>query len=372
LGNFLKRKKNRRKFLKKTVALSTAAAASLIIPKKSIAKKKYNWKMVTTWPKNFPGLGSAAETFAKMVNECSGGKMNITVFGAGEIVPAFEAMDAVSSGAIEMGHGGPYYWKGKVTAAQYLSAIPFGLTPQEQNSWFEKGGGQKIADEIYKKMGCKFFVCGNTGPQMGGWYNKEIKKIEDYQGLKMRAPGLGGEVIKAAGGTVVNIHGGELLTSIQSGAIDALEWVGPYNDLAFGIYKAAKYYYYPGWHEPAAILDCFINLKKWNSLPEDLKKIISLSAKAATQQMTNEMIAGNNVALETLVKKHKVKIKPFPDEVLKKLAILSEKVLNKLSSSDVLSKKVYKSIIKFRNASIKRSENQKKFLETRYKYVKYK
>ena len=192
----MKRKKNRRKFLKKTVALSTAAAASLIIPKKSIAKKKYNWKMVTTWPKNFPGLGSAAETFEKMVNECSGGKMNITVFGAGEIVPAFEAMDAVSSGAIEMGHGGPYYWKGKVTAAQYLSAIPFGLTPQEQNSWFEKGGGQEIADEIYKKMGCKFFVCGNTGPQMGGWYNKEIKKIEDYQGLKMRAPGLGGEVDK--------------------------------------------------------------------------------------------------------------------------------------------------------------------------------
>ena len=369
-GKLLKKKINRRNFLKKTALISSAVTLSTLI-KKPKAKEIYNWKMVTTWPKNFPGLGTGAEIFAKMINESSGGKMNITVFGAGEIVPAFEAMDAVSSGAIEMGHGGPYYWKGKVPASQYLSAIPFGLTPQEQNSWFEKGGGQEIADEIYKKMGCKFFVCGNTGPQMGGWYNKEINKIEDYQGLKMRAPGLGGEVIKAAGGTVVNIHGGELLTSIQSGAIDALEWVGPYNDLAFGIYKAAKYYYYPGWHEPAAILDCFINLEKWNSLPDDLKKIISMSAKAATQQMTNEMIAGNNIALQTLIKKHRVNVKPFPDEVLKKLAMLSEKVLDKLSSSDDLSKKVYKSIIKFRNASIKRSENQRKFLETRSKFVKY-
>ncbi len=369
-GKLLKKKINRRNFLKKTALISSAVTLSTLI-KKPKAKEIYNWKMVTTWPKNFPGLGTGAEIFAKMINESSGGKMNITVFGAGEIVPAFEAMDAVSSGAIEMGHGGPYYWKGKVPASQYLSAIPFGLTPQEQNSWFEKGGGQEIADEIYKKMGCKFFVCGNTGPQMGGWYNKEINKIEDYQGLKMRAPGLGGEVIKAAGGTVVNIHGGELLTSIQSGAIDALEWVGPYNDLAFGIYKAAKYYYYPGWHEPAAILDCFINLEKWNSLPDDLKKIISMSAKAATQQMTNEMIAGNNIALQTLIKKHRVNVKPFPDEVLKKLAVLSEKVLDKLSSSDDLSKKVYKSIIKFRNASIKRSENQRKFLETRSKFVKY-
>ena len=368
----MKKKNNRRKFLKKTAILSTAAVLSTFIPRKLSAAKKYNWKMVTTWPKNFPGLGTGAETFANMVNEASGGRINITVFGAGEIVPAFEAMDAVSSGAIEIGHGGPYYWKGKVEAAQYLSAIPFGLTPQEQNSWFEKGGGQELADEIYKKMGCKFFVCGNTGPQMGGWFNKEIKKIEDFKGLKMRIPGLGGEVIKAAGGTVVNLHGGELLTSIQSGAIDALEWVGPYNDLAFGIYKAGKYYYYPGWHEPGGVLDCFINLKKWNSLPNDLKKIIEISSKAATQTITNEMIAGNNTALQILLKKHNVILKSFPDNVLKELAILSEKVMTKLISSDPLSKKVYKSIINFRNSSIKRSEiSQQKFLDSRSKFAIY-
>ena len=371
-GKFLKKKINRRKFLKKTVQLSVIAALSTFVTKKSKAKKNYNWKMVTTWPKNFPGLGTGAETFAKMVTEASKGRINITVFGSGEIVPAFEAMDAVSSGAIEMGHGGPYYWKGKVAATQYLSAIPFGLTPQEQNSWFEKGGGQKLADEIYKKMGCKFFVCGNTGPQMGGWFNKEINSINDFKGLKMRIPGLGGEVIKAAGGTVVNLHGGELLTSIQSGAIDALEWVGPYNDLAFGIYKAGKYYYYPGWHEPGGVLDCFINLKKWNSLPNDLKKIIEISSKAATQTITNEMIAGNNMALQILLKKHNVILKSFPDNVLKELAILSEKVMTKLISSDPLSKKVYKSIINFRNSSIKRSEiSQQKFLDSRSKFAIY-
>ena len=372
MGKLLKKKNNRRKFLKKTAILSTAAILSTFIPRKLSAAKKYNWKMVTTWPKNFPGLGTGAETFANMVNEASGGRINITVFGAGEIVPAFEAMDAVSSGAIEIGHGGPYYWKGKVEAAQYLSAIPFGLTPQEQNSWFEKGGGQQLADEIYKKMGCKFFVCGNTGPQMGGWFNKEIKKIEDFKGLKMRIPGLGGEVVKAAGGTVVNLHGGELLTSIQSGAIDALEWGGPYNDLAFGIYKAGKYYYYPGGHEPGGVLDCFINLKKWNSLPIDLKKIIEISSKATTQKITNEMIAGNNLALQTLLKKHSVKLKVFPDEVLEKLAKLSEKVISKLTSTDNLSKKVYKSIIKFRNSSIKRSEiSEKKYLDSRSKFIDY-
>ena len=188
----------------------------------------------------------------------------------------------------------------------------------------------------------------------------------------MKIPGLGGEVIKAAGGTVVNLHGGELLTSIQSGAIDALEWVGPYNDLAFGIYKAAKYYYYPGWHEPGGVLDCFINLKKWNSLPKDLKKIIEISSKATTKKITNEMIAGNNLALQTLLKKHNVNLKPFPDEVLKKLAKLSEKVMSKLTSSDNLSKKVYQSIINFRNISIKRSEiSEKKFLDSRAKYVNY-
>ena len=365
----MKTKSNRRKFLRNigiTASAITLAANQL----KSVkAKNIYNWKMVTTWPKNFPGLGTGAEIFANTITEASNGRLNVTVFGAGEIVPAFEAMDAVSSGAIEMGHGGPYYWKGKVAAAQYLSAIPFGLTPQEQNSWFEKGGGQEIADKIYKKMGCKFFVCGNTGPQMGGWFNKEIKSIKDFKGLKMRIPGLGGEVIKAAGGTVVNLHGGELLTSIQSGAIDALEWVGPYNDLAFGIHKTAKYYYYPGWHEPGGVLDCFINIDKWNSLPKDLQKIVETSAKATTQRITNEMIAGNNLALETLVKKHKIKLKPFPENVLKELANLSDIVIKKLIGSDKLSKEVYNSIMNFREKSIMRSQvSEQKFLETRLKF----
>ena len=366
----MKNKINRRRFLRNYGLAASIFALAAHKTKTVKAEKIFNWKMVTTWPKNFPGLGTGAEIFAKTITESSGGRLNVAVFGAGEIVPAFEAMDAVASGAIEMGHGGPYYWKGKVAAAQYLSAIPFGLTPQEQNSWFEKGGGQEIADKIYSKMGCKFFVCGNTGPQMGGWFNKEIKSLKDFKGLKMRIPGLGGEVIKAAGGTVVNLHGGELLTSIQSGAIDALEWVGPYNDLAFGIHKASKFYYYPGWHEPGGVLDCFINFKSWNSLPKDLQKIVETSAKATTQAITNEMIAGNNQALEILIKEHKVKLKPFPDNVLKELFVLSDKVMKKLISSDPLSKEVYNSIIKFRNLSIKRSEvSELKFLEARSKFL---
>ena len=366
MGNFLKKKNNKRKFLKKTALLSAAAAISTFIPQTLSAKKTYNWKMVTTWPKNFPGLGTGAEIFANMINEASGGRINITVFGAGEIVPAFEAMDAVSSGAIEMGHGGPYYWKGKVAAAQYLSAIPFGLTPQEQNSWFEKGGGQKLADQIYKKMGCKFFVCGNTGPQMGGWFNKKINTIEDFKGLKMRIPGLGGEVIKAAGGTVVNLHGGELLTSIQSGAIDALEWVGPYNDLAFGIYKAAKYYYYPGWHEPATMLDGFIDLKEWENLDNRMKEIVKRGAAGMNLFILSRFQAINNSALQKLTQDHGVKLRAYSDELLKAIGNRAAEVLPQIASKSSDATALYNEIVAIRESMLDWSTYaESAFLEAR-------
>ena len=200
----------RRKFLTGSAAAAggVAAVAASAFPKPALSQGRLSWRMVTTWPKNFPGLGTGANLVADLIKKASDGRIEVTVFGAGEIVPAFEAMDAVASGTVEMGHGAPYYWKGKVAAAQYLAAMPFGLSAQEQNSWFSYGGGQELADEIYAQMGCKFFPSGNTGTQMGGWFNKEMKSLADYQGLKMRIPGLGGEVVKAAGGTVINLPGG--------------------------------------------------------------------------------------------------------------------------------------------------------------------
>jgi TRAP-type mannitol/chloroaromatic compound transport system substrate-binding protein len=251
-----------------------------------------------------------------------------------------------------MGHGAPYYWKGKVPATQFIASLPFGLTAQELNSWFQYGGGQQISDKVYAELGAKFFPSGNTGVQMGGWFNKKINSLDDYKGLKMRIPGLGGEVVKAAGGNVVNLPGGEIMPALQSGAIDATEWVGPYNDLAFGFYKAAKYYYYPGWHEPATVLDNFINMKAWNKLPSDLKAIVEAANTAVNQLVLSEFVARNNASLVTLKTQHHVEVIRFPDKVLQGLGALSGQVLAELTSKDALSKEVFQSILKFRRDAI--------------------
>ncbi|MCB9949015.1 MAG: TRAP transporter substrate-binding protein [Rhodospirillaceae bacterium] len=343
---------HRRNFVTGAVAggaAATAAAAASTFPKPAIAQDRREWRMVTTWPKNFPGLGTGANILGDLITRMSDGRLSVTVYGAGEIVPAFEAMDAVSNGTVEMGHGAPYYWKGKVDASQYIAATPFGMNAQEQNAWFQYGGGQELADRVYEQMGCKFFPSGNTGTQMGGWFNKEMNTIADYQGLKMRIPGLGGEVVKAAGATVVNLPGGELLAAMQSGAIDAMEWVGPYNDLAFGIYQVAQYYYYPGWHEPATVLDNFINLDAWSELPDDLKAIVEVANTAVNQLVLGEFVARNNAALQSLINEHNVDLRPFPDELLTELGRISGEVLGDLTSADPLSSEVMQSIVSFRS-----------------------
>ena len=351
-----KAKVARRSFLKQAGAGTVAAAATVTaaasFPKPALSQNGQQWRMQTTWPKNFPGLGTGANKLAEYITRASGGRLSVEVFGGGEIVPPFETMDAVSSGTIEMGHGAPYYWKGKVPATQFIASTPFGLNAAEQNSWMQFGGGQELADKVYAELGCKFFVSGNTGVQAGGWFNKEINSLEDYKGLKMRIPGLGGEVVKAAGGNVVNLPGGEIPPALSSGAIDATEWVGPYNDLAFGLYKSAKFYYYPGWHEPATLLDNFVNLQAWESLDDELKAIVEAANAYANAFVLNEFMAKNNDALNTLVDQHGVSLKKFPDEVLNGLGKLSGEVLGDLATADPLSREVMESILKFRGQSI--------------------
>ncbi|MCP5365116.1 MAG: TRAP transporter substrate-binding protein [Hyphomicrobiales bacterium] len=342
----------RRQFLKAATLAGAAGAASSSFPAPAISQGRMEWRMVTTWPKNFPGLGTGAEILADLITKGTDGRLSVRVYGGGEIVPAFEAIDAVANGTVEMGHGAPYYWKGKVAACQFLAAVPFGLIAQEQNAWFQYGGGQKIADEIYNELGCKFFPSGNTGVQMGGWFNKEINSLEDYKGLKMRIPGLGGEVVKAAGGNVVNLPGAEIPPALQSGAIDATEWVGPYNDLAFGLYKSAKYYYYPGWHEPATTLENFINLQAWEKLPSDIKAVIEAANTAVNQLVLSEFVARNNASLQTLINDHGVVLKKFPDPVLEGLGKLSGDVLTDLAAKDPLSRKVMNSLLAFRKEAV--------------------
>ena len=202
----------------------------------------FEWRMVTTWPKNLPALGTAPQRMAENVRVMSQGRLNIKVYGAGEVVPALEVFEAVSQGTVQMGHGAAYYWKGKNDTFQFFSTVPFGMTANEMNAWLYKGGGMALWEEAYKDFNLVPMAAGNTGVQMGGWFNKEINSLNDLKGLKMRIPGLGGEVLKRAGGTPVNLPGGELFTALKTGTIDATEWVSPYNDLAFGLHKAAKYY----------------------------------------------------------------------------------------------------------------------------------
>ncbi len=316
------------------------SSTSAVKPKKN---EKFNWKMITTWPKNFPGLGIGAAKLAQYINELSDGAIEIKVFGAGEIVPALEVFDAVQRGTAEIGHGAAYYWQGKHEATSFFASIPFGLNAHEMNSWIHYGGGQPLWDQLYEPFGIKPFCVGNTGVQMGGWFNKSLDSFEDFKGLKVRMPGLGGRVISELGSVVVSIPGGEIFQALKSGTIDGAEWVGPYNDLAMGLHKAAKFYYWPGWHEPGSAIEALINKNAFETLPKHLKLVVEYACKCANLDMMSEYYLKNAEALKTLVVKEKVILKKFPDEILKKLHEISNDTILKISRKDEISRKIFDS-----------------------------
>ena len=305
------------------------------------------WKMVTTWPKNFPGLGTAPENFSRLVKDMSGGRLQVHVYGAGEIVPAFGVFDAVSQGVAEMGHGGAYYWTGKVPSSVFFTAVPFGFTAVEASAWMHYGGGLELWREAYEPFNLLPLAGGNTGVQMAGWFNKEINSLSDMKGLKMRIPGLGGKVFSRIGGVPVTLPGGELYTSLQTGVIDATEWVGPYNDLAMGLHEVAEYYYYPGWQEPGPVLEVIVNKTAFESLPKDLQAIVEGASRAINQDMLDEYTARNNRALQELVDKHGVQLRRLPDDVLIALKEASRESVEELAASDPMAAKVYASFLRF-------------------------
>ncbi len=314
-------------------------------------KQVIKWRMVTTWPKNLPGLGTAPERMAENIRMMSQGRLDIKVYGAGEIVPALEVFEAVSQGTVQMGHGAAYYWKGKVPIAQFFTAVPFGLTAQEMNGWLLHGGGLELWRELYARYNLFPIPGGNTGVQMAGWFNREINSLEDLKGLKMRIPGMGGEVFEKAGGTAVNLPGGEIFTSMQTGVIDATEWVVPYNDLAFGLHQVAKYYYYPGWQEAGPTLEVLINQNAWQSLPEDLQAIVKTAALAANTDMLAEYTARNNSALRELIDQHHVELRRLPDDVLNEIRMVSEQMIQEMvnGDDDELSRRIYESWRRYRD-----------------------
>jgi len=312
--------------------------------------ESFTWKMVTTWPPNFPGVGMGVIKLVDYIESASDGRLRIKVYAAGELVPAFEVFDTVSRGTAEIGHGAAYYWKGKSAAAQFFTALPFGMSAPEMNGWLYFGGGYELYRELYAPFNLMPFAAGNTGVQMGGWFNKEINTLNDLAGLKMRIPGLGGEVLKRAGGTPVTLPGAEIFTALQLGSIDATEWIGPYNDVAFGLHNAAEYYYYPGWQEPGPVLECIINLDAYNALPEDLKTIVEIACAAVNDQMMAEYTARNAQSLQQLKREGKVDIRPFPDDVLRQLRTITNEVMEEIAAADPMAEKIYASFNAYRDS----------------------
>ncbi len=321
-----------------------------------ISGKKYKWKMVTTWPPNFPVLGEGCNLFAKWVKEMSGGRMEIKVYGGGELVPALESFNAVSSGAAECGHGAAYYWAGLAPSAQFFASVPFGMNAQQMNAWIISGGGQELWEELYDKFNLLPMPAGNSGVQMGGWFNKEINSINDLKGLKMRMPGLGGKVLAKAGGNPILIAGGELYTSLERGVIDATEWIGPYHDYIMGFHDIAKYYYSPGWHEAGTTLELFFNKEKFNALPNDLQEIMRTAAMRLNMWMLSEFEAKNTFYLKKILSESKAEIREFPQEVLTQLKQYTDEVLADVTETDAFAKKVYDSYDKFRKDAVEWSK----------------
>jgi TRAP-type mannitol/chloroaromatic compound transport system substrate-binding protein len=299
--------------------------------------------MYTTWPRNFPALGTGANRLAELITTMSGGRLRVSVYGAGERVPAMEVFDAVSRGSAQMGHGAAYYWKGKAEAAPFFTALPFGMTAQETNAWLHAGGGMALWRELYADFNLVPFDAGNTGSQMGGWFRKQINTVTDLRGLRMRIPGHGGDVMARLGVATVNIPGGEIFSALSTGAIDAAEWVGPYNDLAFGFQNAAKYYYYPGWQEPGATLEAIVNKSAWEALPEDLQAIVETACSAVSHLMLAEMTARNADAIAQLRDRHGIEVLRFPDEVLRALQQASTEVIEGIAARDSFAARVWAS-----------------------------
>ncbi|NIA25467.1 MAG: twin-arginine translocation signal domain-containing protein [Gammaproteobacteria bacterium] len=353
----------RRDFLKKASMAAGAAAvgglalaacskddtstAETTIAAPNIVKDVIEWTMVTTWPPTLPILADGVVNWANDVEKMSDGRIKITVYGAGELVPALEWFDNVSAGTAQVGNGAAYYNAGKAPASQFFAAVPFGMNYQQLMAWFFGGDGLKLWQDTYDEFNVVPFPAGNTGVQMGGWFNKEINSVDDFKGLKMRIPGLGGKVIDALGASATLVAGGEIYTNLERGVIDATEWVGPYHDELMGFYKVAKYYYFPGWHEPGTALELTINKSEWSKLPEDLKQICAIAAYNQNIWEIAQFDSQNGAALKRLTTENGVQLRPFPESVMATLRKTATEVIDGIAAGDPQSAKVWDNYQKF-------------------------
>ncbi|MDC1351527.1 TRAP transporter substrate-binding protein [Oceanospirillaceae bacterium] len=311
----------------------------------AIAKERVEIAMVATWGRDFPGLGTGAQRFAKRLSDMSDGRIQVTYYAAGERVKAFDSFDEVASGNAQMYHGAEYYWKGKHPGWAYFTSVPFGLTYTEMNAWIRFGGGQELWDELGADYGLKGLMCGNTGVQMGGWFRKEMNSVDDFKGLKMRMPGLGGDVLAKLGGSPVSLPGGQIYENLISGSIDATEWVGPWNDEIMKFYEAAKFYYYPGMHEPGAMLACGMNKTWWDGLSKSDQMMIEAASSMENDVMMSEYNYKNGAALKRLINDQGVKLRQFNDDIYDGFAEASEEVFAEVQEHSDLANRIHQSFV---------------------------
>ncbi len=325
-------------------AAVAAAGSALAAP--AVAQERQTWRMVTTWPKNFPGLGVGAQRLADRITAMSDGRLTIEVYSAGELVPPLGAFDAVIEGSAEMSHGAAYYWQNKSPATAFFTGVPFGMTSRELAAWVRYMGGQELWDEVYDQFGVQGFLSGDTGTQAGGWFQKELTGLSDIQGLKFRTPGLGGQVWEKMGATVVNMAAGEIFAALQSGALDAAEFVGPYNDLALGFYQVCPHYYLSSFNEPGLATELAVDKAKFSALPADLQEIVRIACQAEYDQVASDFYANDPIALKTLVDEHGVAVHIFPEEIYEAGAVAAIEILEGLrNSDDALTKNVTESYL---------------------------
>jgi TRAP-type mannitol/chloroaromatic compound transport system substrate-binding protein len=326
--------------------LAAGAAGSFtgtLAPRAARGQAEVRWNLCMPWPKTTPGLGLNATRFAQLVEAMSAGRIRIAVYGAGELVPPFEVLDAVQAGTADLAHATPYYWAGKAPALQYFTTTPFGLTSDELAGWLYQGDGMALWREVYADLGVVPFYAGNSRNQAGGWFNKEITSVADLRGLNIRIAGLGGEVLRRLGANTVLIAPGDIAPSLMAGTVDAAEWVGPWNDRAFGLYEAAKYYYVPAFHEPGPGLEIIVNRKSFDALTDDLKAIVETATAAIAMETIADFTYNNIVSYEPLLAQG-IELRTWPPEVVDALGRTTEEVMADLAATDALTGRIAASL----------------------------
>ena len=349
----------RRRTLLKTALVGLAAIGlkDLVTKPVHAAQDKRKWRMVTSWSEGAPGTGQVAERLAKRISILSQQELTIEVYAADKLVGPFEVFDAVSRGTVELGHSASFFWSGKSPLSAFWTSVPFGLNPTQHHAWLYEGGGQELWDQLYGDFGLRGFAAGNSGPSMGGWFKKPLT-AKGFRGLKMRMPGLAGRVVKELGALPVSVAPAEIFQSLQSGALDSAEFLAPWQDYAYGLHKAASYYYYPGFHEPNGSAECLINRKAYESLPQHIKEVIISACQAENVRGLSESHWYNAVSLERLTKTQGVELRAYDPQLLRQLKEASEQVLIEVGSGSDLARRIYQSYSRAKDLTARWSSMQ--------------